>query len=53
MARLTALSLQGKAVRRQALQHASRNIDRRRIEHGVVIGKGNVLEDHAVVVFVE
>ena len=53
MARLHRLVLQRETMRRQALQHAARNIHRRRIEHGVVVGKRNVLEDHAVIVFVK
>ena len=34
-------------------EDASGDVDRRRIEHGVVIGEGHVLEDHAVVILVE
>jgi len=40
-------------VTRETLQNPPRDVDGRRIKHGVVIGKGHVLEHHAVVVFVE
>src|SRR5208337_3132248 len=38
------LVLQGIAITREALQHPSGNVHRRRIEHGVVVGEWNVLE---------
>ena len=41
------------AVRRQHLENPPCDIHRRWIQHGVVVGKRNVLEDHSVVVFVE
>ena len=41
------------AIAGQHLQHAPGNVHRRRIEHGVVIGEGDVLEDHLGIVFVE
>ena len=41
------------AVDGQHLQHAAGDVDRRRIEHGVVVREGDVLEDHLGVVFVE
>ena len=41
------------AIGRQHFQDAARNIDRRRIEHGIVVGERNVLEHHFIVVFVE
>ena len=41
------------AIGRHHLQDAAGNVDRRRIEHGVVIGEGHVLKHHAVVVLVE
>ena len=41
------------SVGRQHLEDAAGDVDRRRIEHGVVIGERDVLEHHLVVVFVE
>src|ERR1700682_2228832 len=41
------------AVGRQHLKDPARDVDRGWIEHGVVVGEGNILEDHAVIVFVE
>src|SRR5439155_27245780 len=41
------------AVRREHLENPACDIHRRWIQHGVVVGKRNVLEDHSVVVFVE
>ena len=40
-------------VSREAFEDASRDVNGRRVEHGVVIGEGHILEHHAVVVFVE
>ena len=41
------------AVGRKHLENAAGDVHGRRIEHGVVVGEGDVLEHHAVVVFVE
>ena len=41
------------AVGGEHLEHSSRDVDRRRIKHRVVVGKRDVLEDHLGVVFVE
>ena len=41
------------SVSSQHLEDTPGNVHRRWIQHSVVIGKGNVLEDHAVVVLVE
>ncbi len=40
-------------IGRHHFEDAARDIDCRRIEHGVVIGEWDVLEHHLVVVFVE
>ncbi len=50
---LHALVVARESIGGQHLQNAPRNVDRRRIEHRVVIGERDVLEDHLGVVFVE
>ncbi len=43
----------GVSIGREHFENASSDVHGRGIEHGVVIGERNVLEDHAVVIFVE
>ena len=50
---LHSLVATGVAVVREHLQDAAGDVDRRRIEHRVVVGERDVLEDHLRVVFVE
>ena len=40
-------------VSRQALENAPGDVHSCRIQHRIMVSKGDVLEDHAVIVFVE